>query len=400
MIKKLKIKFICINMTIVMAMLLVIFGMVINFTAANLEADSVNMMQSLAQSPSNVKRPGNMPKEVRLPYFTIQISSRGDVVTDGGEYFDLSDEDFVNEVTDIALSSEKESGLIKKYSLRFYRSEKPGGITIVYADVSSEIAATESLIGTCAFIGVISFVAFLGVSILLSQWAIKPVDKAWKQQKQFVADASHELKTPLTVILTNAELLQEEKYGEEEKKRFGESIYSMAGQMRGLVENLLDLARVDNGTSKMVFAPANFSDVVYEAILPFEPLYFEKNRELFYRIDKGIMLNGSAEHLKQVADILLDNALKYSFENTAVRVELIKKEKHCLLTVKSIGENISKEDLKNIFKRFYRVDKARSMDQSYGLGLSIAESIITEHKGKIWAESKGNENTFFVQLPI
>ena len=109
---------------------------------------------------------------------------------------------------------------------------------------------------------------------------------------------------------------------------------------------------------------------------------------------------GSTEQLRGVADILLDNALKYSFDETSVWVELIKKERFCVLSVKSIGEHIGKDDLKNIFKRFYRIDEARTDGESYGLGLSIAETIIEEHKGKIWAESKENENVFYVQIPI
>lgn len=387
-------------MAIVTAMLLVIFGMVISFTRTNLERESISMMQTVAQSPFQLGRPDDIPDEVRLPYFTVQINQRGEVIASGGGYYDLSDEEFIKNVINDALSVESETGVLKEYSLRFLKNSGPMGQTIVFADTSSESATIRNLISTCVFIGIISFVAFLGISIMLSIWAVKPVDKAWKQQKQFVADASHELKTPLTVIITNAELLQDKNCSEEEKKQFSENILSMSHQMRGLTENLLELARVDNGATKMVFAPVNFSDLVYDAILPFEPLYFEKNLNLYYRIDKDITVSGSREHLKQVADILLDNAMKYSFENTAVRVELSKKERFCVLSVKSIGENIPKEELKNIFKRFYRTDKARSMDGSYGLGLSIAESIISEHKGKIRAESENGENTFFVQIPI
>ncbi len=400
MLKKLKIKFICINMVMVTAMLLVIFGMVISFTRTNLETESVSMMQTIAQSSFKPSRPGDPPEEVLLPYFTVQITPGGEIIANGGDYFDLSDGDFIKEITNKSLSSDDVTGVIKEYNLRFYVSEKPDGVIIIFADISSETATLTNLLSTCAFIGTISFVAFLGISVLLSSWAVKPVAAAWKQQKQFVADASHELKTPLTVIITNSELLQDDSYSDDEKRRFSKSILSTSLQMRGLTENLLDLARVDNGSSKMVFAPVNFSDTVYDAVLPFEPLYFEKNLRLYYRIDKDIVLNGSREHLKQVVDILLDNAMKYSFEDTAVRTELYKKDKYCVLSVKSAGETISKEDLKNIFKRFYRVDKARSMNQSYGLGLSIAESIVSEHKGRIWAESKNGENTFFVQLPL
>lgn len=400
MIKKLKIKFVCINMTIITAVLFVIFGMIITSTSANLERDSLAFMQIAVKSSFMPGRPGELPEEARIPFFTVKISQSGVVTADGGSFFDLSDKAMLKEIVNTAYSSEEKTGFIKNYNLRFLKEENSGGITIVFADISSEQATIVNLIKTCAVIGVISFAVFFGISVLLARWAIKPVENAWKQQKQFVADASHELKTPLTVILTNAELLQNEDCTEDERNRFSDNIYLMSKRMRGLVENLLDLARADNGTSKMFFEKLNFSDLVYETVLPFEPLYFENGKNLFYRLDKDINIWGSADYLKQTVDILLDNANKYSFDSTAVRVELIKKEKHCLLSVKSEGEHLSKENLKNIFKRFYRIDEARTDEEGYGLGLSIAEGIIREHKGKIWAESKGNENTFFVQIPI
>ena len=109
---------------------------------------------------------------------------------------------------------------------------------------------------------------------------------------------------------------------------------------------------------------------------------------------------GNEMHLRQVTDILLDNAMKYSSSPAAVRVELKRHGLYCLLSVSNPGEPISAEELKNIFKRFYRMDKVRSMNHSYGLGLSIAESIVKEHKGRIWAESNGGCNTFYVEIPI
>lgn len=400
MIKKLKIKFICINMAIITVVLFLIFGMIITSTSANLERESIAFMQIASKSSFLPGRPGELPEETRTPFFTVKISPNGVVSADGGSFFDLSDRAMLEEIVDSAFYSEEKTGIIKNYNLRFLKEETPGGTTIIFADTSSEQATIINLIKTCFFIGIISFGVFFGISVLLARWAIKPVENAWKQQKQFVADASHELKTPLTVILTNAELLQSEDCTETDKNRLSGNIYSMSKRMRGLVENLLDLARADNGTSKMVFEKLNFSDLVYESILPFEPVYYENGKNLYYRIDKDINLWGSADYLKQTVDILLDNANKYSFENTAIRVELIKKERYCVLSVKSEGEHIEKEDIKNIFKRFYRVDKSRTGGESYGLGLSIAETIVKEHKGKIWAESKENDNIFFVQIPI
>lgn len=358
-------------------------------------------MQAVAQSPFQLGRPGEIPKEGLLPYFTVQINRKGEVSADGGSFFDLSDSKRLKTIVDAAYFAEDSVGEIKEFRLRYLKAEKPdGSTTIVFADITTEQATVANLIKICALIAVLSFAVFFVISVFLSRWAVKPVDKAWKQQRQFVADASHELKTPLTIIMTNAELLQNEDCGEEDKNRFSENILSTSGRMRSLTENLLDLARADNGTSKAVFEEMNLSEAVYDSVLQFEPLYFEKGKNLYYKIDKDINLFGSAEQLRRVADILLDNALKYSFDETSVWVELIKKERICVLSVKSIGEHIGKDDLKNIFKRFYRIDEARTGGESYGLGLSIAETIVKEHKGKIWEESKENENVFYVQMPI
>ena len=169
--------------------------------------------------------------------------------------------------------------------------------------------------------------------------------------------------------------------------------------MRGLVENLLELARVDNGAVIKVFEALDWSSLVQDAVLPFEALFFEKGLTLQTDIEPGITVRGSAQHLRQCAEILLDNAVKYSAPGT-VRVAL-KKTGHdkCALSVATPGEPLSPEECKNVFKRFYRVDRARAMDHSYGLGLSIAESIVSEHGGKIRCEGKADGNVFTITLP-
>ena len=227
------------------------------------------------------------------------------------------------------------------------------------------------------------------------------MEKSWKEQRQFVSDASHELKTPLTVILTNAELLQQPDYDAERKGTFAANILTMAGQMRSLVENLLDLARVDNGLAKAVWTQVDLSHTVYDAVLPFEPVYFEKGLDLQSRIQENIRVNGSEMHLRQVVEILLDNARKYSDCPGTVVVCLQRHSRgQCLLSVSNPGAPIPPQDLQNIFKRFYRVDQARSRDGSYGLGLPIAEGIVNDHKGRIWATSQNGFNTFYVSLPM
>ena len=400
MIKKLRMKFVSIVMAIAMLMVGGILGVVIYFTGINMEMQSISMMRTIASSPFQQGMPGEpMDDEVRLPFFTVQVSSRGELITAGGGYFDLTDRDYLQQIVNLVLGADQESGELKEYDLRYLVAVSPMGMSIVFADMATEEATIRSMVYSCMFIFVAAMLVFLGISILLSRWAIKPVAVAWDQQRQFVADASHELKTPLAVIMANAELMQNEETPEDDKKKFSANILSTTYQMRNLVENMLEMARVDNGTVKMNFASLDMSELISNAVLSFQLLYEEKGVGLRSAISEGISVDGSEQHLYQVMDVLLDNALKYGTPNGMVSVDLISSGRTCVLSVSSPGDPISREDLKNIFKRFYRADKARAMNGSYGLGLSIAESIVEAHKGKIWAESKSGYNIFYVQIP-
>ena len=400
MIKRLRIKFVLVIMAIVMVLLGCILGVVIHFTGQSMEMQSISMMRRIAASPFQQGIPGKpMDDEVRLPFFTVQISSRGELIAASGGYFDLTDREYLQEIVNRALLSEQETGKLEEHDLRYLKVVSPRGFTIVFSDTTTESSTLKHLFYSCLAIFFVAMIVFLGISILLSHWVIKPVATAWDQQRQFVADASHELKTPLSVIMANAELMQGEDLVEEDRINYSGNILSTTYQMRSLVENMLDMARVDNGTVKMNFDIVDFSQLVSDAALSFQLLYEEKGMGLRCAVPDGVQLHGSEQHLYQVMDVLLDNALKYSTPSCMVSVDLISNGKNCLLSVSSPGEPISKEDLKNIFKRFYRADKARAMNGSYGLGLSIAESIVEAHKGKIWAESEEGLNTFFVQLP-
>ena len=400
MIKRLRIKFVLVIMAIVMVLLGCILGVVIHFTGQSMEMQSISMMRRIAASPFQQGIPGKpMDDEVRLPFFTVQISSRGELIAASGGYFDLTDREYLQEIVNRALLSEQETGKLEEHDLRYLKVVSPRGFTIVFSDTTTESSTLKHLFYSCLAIFFVAMIVFLGISILLSHWVIKPVATAWDQQRQFVADASHELKTPLSVIMANAELMQGEDLVEEDRINYSGNILSTTYQMRSLVENMLEMARVDNGTVKMNFDIVDFSQLVSDAALSFQLLYEEKGMGLRCAVPDGVQLHGSEQHLYQVMDVLLDNALKYSTPSCMVSVDLISNGKNCLLSVSSPGEPISKEDLKNIFKRFYRADKARAMNGSYGLGLSIAESIVEAHKGKIWAESEEGLNTFFVQLP-
>lgn len=404
MIKKLRLKFIVINMSIVVIMLSVIFGLIFHFTRAGLENESVHMMQAIASQPFSLGVPGTLYTEnqdIRLPYFMLHVGPNGELLATNGGYYDLSDDAFLGEMAALALSSPKEYGVISQYNLRYYRQELPGNHCLVFADISSEISTLNHMTRTCIAIGILSFFAFLEISILLSKWAVRPVEQAWQQQRQFVADASHELKTPLTVILTNAELAGNEEYSESEKLQFIQNIRTVSGHMKVLIEQMLALARADSRTDPVSRLAVPFGASVSNVLMAFEALLYESEHPLSSDIDESITVPGDSEQLAQLPEILLDNAIKYASPKGRIIVTLQKSGHfHCLLAVANEGESISPEELKNLFKRFYRLDAARSRDGSFGLGLSIAESIVTQHNGKIWAESKNGYNYFYILLPV
>ena len=192
---------------------------------------------------------------------------------------------------------------------------------------------------------------------------------AWQQQRQFVSDASHELKTPLTVIMTNAELLQSEENDRDSQVRFSANILTMSRQMRALVEQMLELARADSGQGKADLRPVDLSTLAADALLPFDPVFFEQGLMLSSQLAEGINVNGDVGRLKEVLDILLDNARKYTEPPGTVNVRLARWGHH------------------------------RCRDGSFGLGLSIAQRITEEHHGRIWVESSGGYNRFTVELP-
>ena len=388
MIRSLRRKFIAMTMAVFTLLLCVIFSLVVHFTGQNLEAESIRFLRSAVETPV---QPG-LPGQLRQPCFVIRATPWGQTIQSSGG-FDLSDEQMLTDIVALAAASRTELGVLEEYNLRYLKHQQPTELILVFVDISGEKTAMGNLKLTCAAIGILSVAAFWGVSILLARWAVRPVERAWAEQRQFIADASHELKTPLTVILTNAELLQTDP-----QPQYARSVLTMASRMRSLVESLLELARVDNGAVRMAFAPCDLSELVSDEILPFEPVYFERGLTLRSELEPGLTVTGSVQHLKQLVSILLDNALRYAPQGGEVNLSLRRQGQTVLLTVTNPG-SLSREECRSIFRRFYRLDSARS-GGGYGLGLPIARAIAEDHGGKLWAESREGLVILSAQMPL
>ena len=351
MIRKLRIKIVLVIVLVAAVMLGVIFGMSYTMTRQDLRAQSISMMQAIAANPFEPLPPGQS-RQVRLPYFVLRTDAFGNLVAIGSTDYDLTDRSFLRAVAAAASASEADIGEIPAYHLRFCRVDG----SVIFADISSEQQTLQGLVRSSLLIGGGSLLALIGLAILLARWAVRPVETAWRQQKQFVADASHELKTPLTVILTNTELLQSPDYDEAQKQQFTDGIRTMAQQMRALVERLLELARAENARPQAAFAPVCLSEVAETSALLFEAALYERGLTLETQVEPELTVSGDERQLGQLVEILLDNARKYASGGT-VRLQLQRSGRHsCHLSLENEGPALSPQQLQEIFKRFTRAD--------------------------------------------
>ena len=396
MLKKLKIRFVLINLFIVFVMLSIIFTTILGFTKYNLIKNSIEFMDDISDRPILLLKQAG--QGVQYPFFIVDVSENKAILKVNTGYYDIANDE---QLKDLIEKADKRTGVLDDYNLRYY-SEKTQNIErFIFVDISGEMKTMQDLTQNLLIIGGISFLVFFFISVILAYWVAKPVKKAWEQQNVFMSDASHELKTPLTVITTNAELIERNIDDTVMIKKRMEHITASADRMKGLTNNLLTLGRAEDLYYYIHKESVNLSDIVTMQALSYEALFFEKDFVLYMDIEKNLFTLGDETVLTQLVSIFLDNAYKYTTEKGHINIELRKtNRKNAVLVVTNHGEHIEKENLDKIFDRFYRVDTSRTKQEGCGLGLAIAKTITKQHQGKIWAESINNENSFFVKLKI
>ena len=401
MIKKLRIKFIFIHTLLTLCILLIVFGALSYYVEKSVARKQTNELHRLAGEPGKTPPPDggdtDMPDETRYitPYFSLEYLQDGTLEAVGNEGFKPADEKEQITLYMRVMTEQEEDGVLKDYGLRYYRTQTPTGYKIYFADIHGAKVILRYLVIGLGLLELLSFAA----TVPLSRWAVRPVEQAWNQQKQFVADASHELKTPLTVIISNAELLQQPGYDEAQRRIFGENILAMSRQMRTLLEGLLQLARLDNVKNTADSRVLNFSALVEECLLFFEPLFFERGLQHEEEIEKDVYVYGHDATLRQCVEILLDNAQKHSAPGT-VKLRLTSSGRYAALTVENPSTEMNEKECRKVFMRFYRRDEARSPSGSYGLGLPIAQGIVLRHHGKINCCWDNGVIRFTVLLPL
>ncbi len=312
------------------------------------------------------------------------------------------DEDTVARAVEGALAAGVQSGELRELNLRFLIQRRGLWLELAFADLSWEQGAVRQQALTATLVLGAALAGFFVVSLFLSRWLVRPVEESWKRQRQFVADASHELKTPLTVLLADVDILLSHSGDTiREQRQWVEHIQDEGLRMKGLVQDLLFLARGDAAGPERPQGRADLSGICEGCVMSFEPVAFEAGLTLDSAIASGVSVTGSEEELRRLCAILLDNACKYGEDGGRAAVTLTAGDK-AVLTVHNTGEPIPPEAQAHLFERFYRADAARNREQGgCGLGLAIAVSIVERHRGKITVRSgPGEGTTFIVTLPL
>lgn len=431
MFKQLRNRFLILNLVTISVMMLIAFTSIYVITYQDVQKDTNDELHKIMNS--NPKRPGKsgpmgmgdaavqehpmggsglqgnkMNDEMdesllpeRSVFFMLQTDEQWNLVSAVSK-MDM-DEDIYKLALQKAKSIGRDTGRFSLDGSDWIFAERPAssGHILVFLDITTKQGILKKLIFTFAAVGSVMLLALFFVSRFFANRSIMPVKEAFDKQKQFIADASHELKTPLAIINTNADvLLANPEDSIQSQSKWLHYIKSETERMTKLTNDLLYLTEMDDSRTGMIFAKFNLSEAVESVILTMEAVIFEKQIALDYHIEPDLMAFGNSEQIKQVVMILLDNAVKYVNPQGSITLTLKKQHNEAVLTVSNTGEGIAVEHLTRIFDRFYRTDKSRARKQGgYGLGLAIAKSIVEQHKGKIYAKSTAGESTaFYVHL--
>ena len=403
LIRKLRWQFVAACMGLITVVLAIVFGCVWASAQHALERSSHTALEQALSRRDGALLPGLRPGEedgqVLLPYFTVQIWGSTVYVT-GGTYSGLEDTDELTAILQACLAQEADEGSLPGYALRYLRQNNGLYTQAAFVDISLETAALRQMMRSYLRIGLLSLILLAGASFLLSLRVTRPVERAWRQQRQFFSDASHELKTPLTVILSNAEMLEGAELPAREG-RWRDNILSEARQMKTLVEEMLTLSRSESIQRKPA-EDVDLSDLAEDCALAFEPVAFEAGKPLSWDVAAGLAVSGDPEKLRRLASILLDNAVKYGAAGEGIRLRLKPERNQAVLSVTngSGGKPIPPEELPRLFERFYRSDPSRGDQSGFGLGLPIAEAIAREHHGALRAESDAVTTRFTFTMPL
>lgn len=367
-----------------------------------------NNLKQFNRENFNLRRDNNPPDKpndendnrklmfMDLDVYSVKLNDNNEIVDITNHSVNSTQTDKIEKIANEIISNKKSK---KTYIGNLYSNKYSYHYSINKSIIIIDNSSTNNHLTNILIFSIIIFIALeiiiFIVSKLITNWIIKPVINSFNKQKQFIADASHELKTPLAVIMASSESLENDM----NEKKWLNNIQNESERMNKLITSLLDLAKLDSDEVKREYQKNNLSKIIEKSVLIFESITFEKGINLDYSIDKDIYFNSNSDDIKEVMSILLDNATKHCSKNGKIEVKLKNSKNDIVVIVSNTGDPIPKGEEEKIFERFYRVDKARNRKENrYGLGLSIAKKIVENHNGNIIAYSNNGLTTFKITL--
>ncbi len=406
MLTKLRREFVAITMALVGVVLIVALGSTLLASVSRQRGVTNSLLEYALDGqlvPQFGDSSGRQGADTALT-MTVEVSADGTVRARGDSPARIPADTLYDVIVEV-LSSDQDSGQSADYPIAWMRTATGDGFRIALADTYSRDAGLRAQATTDLVIVVVSMGTLYVVAWLLSGWVLRPVRETWERQRRFISDASHELKTPLAVIVANTQILDSERDLPEASRRWVKSTSEEASHMKSLVEDLLTLARADEGRSlgsgeSPMREDVDLTALVEGCALEFDAVAFERGCSIECDLAPQVHLTGDPSQLGRMVRTLVDNATKYAQHGTPVRVRLAYDARHVRLTVSNAGEPIAAEDLGHLFDRFYRTDSARARQENggFGLGLAIAKSVVEAHGGKISAASTPEGITTFTVL--
>ena len=408
MLARLRREFIAMTMVLVGLVLAGVLGISLVSSALTLNALTTRTLKRAIEGGTAEAQIGDTTGEQgadSMLAITVEVLPDGTVISRDNSYLQISSETLAGVVQEALASSASHGESDAHPTITWMRAKTLWGWRVAMIDTYARDTAIRSQATNSLAIFVISMGALFVVSYLLSGWMLRPVRRAWEQQRRFVSDASHELKTPLAVILANTQILQTEEDLSDGARHWVDSTSVEAKHMKGLVDDLLELARADEQEATGSGAPSSstridVTSIVSGCALEFDAVAFERGCSIECELMEGVSVVADPEKLKRVVRTLLDNATKYADPDSVVRVSLTREGRRCAILVNNRGETISRDALEHVFDRFYRTDDARERQKSggFGLGLAIAKSIVESMGGRISATSSDEGGTTFKVL--
>jgi two-component system sensor histidine kinase CiaH len=408
MLKQLRRKIIWMNVLLVGVVLFFVFTAVcINtYRASRIELESgLKMAMDMRWDDAGFKPSIGGPQRPARPappwlYLAVLVDSNGTVLSQSDETATI-DSTVLAQSIKMALENPKNCDMLVSMNLMYYKNSLSQTTLILFADAGSVFHTLRNTVLICAALYAACLTVLFFISFWLSGIAVKPTEVAWNQQKQFISDASHELKTPLTVILANNSILMGHRQEPVHSQwQWLESTQEEAQHMKRLIDQMLMLAKSEEHHAITECTEISLSAIAEECALGFEPLAYEKGMALESQIEPALYVCADTTMLTQLIHILLDNAIKYGRKGTPVTLWLGRTGSSAVIRVHNYGVVIAPDDLDRIFDRFFRADKARG-EGGHGLGLAIARNIVELLKGKIRVSSDAQSGTAFqVTLPL